>query len=179
MLSTADIVGEIGSLREKDARDELPMEMSMVLASGELDLSALEPGVFEAFGYNFGYICEDLELPTIEFDPWFDSAKVVAASCMGGGGDGGHTWESTNILCDSVEQAKTHWSALLNEPDREFMIVVNTVERDPSKPGSGWRWQKWGPYVGTHEVKHEYLNDETGIDKVLVASIIQVKHKEA
>lgn len=166
MLSTADIIGEIGTLREKDARDELPMEMSMVLASGELDLSVLETGVFESFSHNFGYICEDVELPTVEFDPWFDLSED------------GHQWEQSNIVCDSVEQAKTHWHGLIGEADREFVIVFNTVEREPGKPNSGWRWKKWGPYIGTHEIKHDYLNDETGIDKVLLASIIQVNHKE-
>ena len=177
MLSTADIIGEIDTLRDKDARDELPMEMSMVLASGELDLSLLETGVFESFSHNFGYICEDVELPTLEFDPWFDSG--VQGSCLDPNG-GGHQWEMSNIVCDSIEQAKKHWQAYMDDPEREFMIIVNPVQRNPANAGtgSGWRWKKWGPYVGTHEIQHEFLDDEEAIDKVLLASIIQVNHKE-
>jgi hypothetical protein len=153
------------------------LAMSMVLASGELDLTAVEQGVYEAFGYNFGYIAEEIEITGIEFDPWFDSG--VQGSCLDPNG-GGHQWEMSNIVCDSVEQAKKHWQAYMDDPEREFMIVVNPVQRNPANAGTGvgWRWKKWGPYIGTHEIQHEFLDDEEGIDKVFLASIIQVNHKE-
>ena len=41
-----------------------------------------------------------------------------------------------------------------------------------------WRWHKWGDYIGHHEIKHEYLNDEEGIDFVFVWHLIPVVKDE-
>lgn len=42
-------------------------------------------------------------------------------------------------------------------------------------PECGWRWHKWGPYIGTKNPTHEYLADEPDIDKVVCFSIYKVR----
>lgn len=32
--------------------------------------------------------------------------------------------------------------------------------------GGGWRWEKWGPYIGTQRSVADYLHDEPDIDYV-------------
>ena len=39
----------------------------------------------------------------------------------------------------------------------------------------GWRWHKWGEYIGVHEPQHEYLSYEKGIDYVLSYDLEIVK----
>ena len=42
-------------------------------------------------------------------------------------------------------------------------------------PDCGWRWHKWGPYIGTQEPQCEYLADEPVIEKVICFSIYKVR----
>ena len=42
-------------------------------------------------------------------------------------------------------------------------------------PTCGWRWHKWGPYIGTQEPQCEYLADEPEIEKVICFSIYKVR----
>jgi hypothetical protein len=48
----------------------------------------------------------------------------------------------------------------LRNSDRKFAVGFNPIEQDPENPGGGWRWHKWGGYIGNHDVQHEYLDDE-------------------
>jgi hypothetical protein len=37
----------------------------------------------------------------------------------------------------------------------------------------GWRWHKWGEYIGKYEPQYEYLYDEPEIEKVYVYHIYE------
>jgi hypothetical protein len=52
--------------------------------------------------------------------------------------------------------------------------VISTFEVHKS-PECGWRWRKWGPYIGTKTPMCEYLADEPDIDKVVCFSIYKVR----
>jgi hypothetical protein len=54
------------------------------------------------------------------------------------------------------------------------VIFCTKILKDPDYPGSGWRWHKWGPYIGTKDPQCEYLNDEPEIDEVVVFNIYKV-----
>ena len=54
------------------------------------------------------------------------------------------------------------------------VIFINTVKRNPNAPCCGWRWHKWGKYIGTQNPQCEYLNDETDIEEVVCFSIYKV-----
>jgi hypothetical protein len=54
------------------------------------------------------------------------------------------------------------------------VILCCKVTKDPDSPCSGWRWHKWGPYIGTQNPQCEYLNDEPEIDEVIIFSIYKV-----
>lgn len=54
------------------------------------------------------------------------------------------------------------------------VIVFFDVYRDKRFPFSGWRWHKWGPYIGTKKPSKEYLNDEPEIDHVICFNIYKV-----
>lgn len=54
------------------------------------------------------------------------------------------------------------------------VVLAFKVHKDPQHPCCGWRWHKWGQYIGTQSPKCEYLNDEPEIEEVVVFSIYKV-----
>lgn len=76
-------------------------------------------------------------------------------------------------VCDSIEQVLALYPEL-EAPGRGFMVTLTEVRRENQEPGGGWRWHKWGPYIGTYEPKHEYLYDED-IERVFVFRIYERK----
>jgi hypothetical protein len=89
-------------------------------------------------------------------------------------------------VCDSVENLLTHAPELITS-ERQFVITLTSVRRDQQSPSGGWRWHKWGDYIGSHDIQCEYLYDEEGIDevfcyhvfeKVKVIALADLKHGE-
>lgn len=54
-------------------------------------------------------------------------------------------------------------------PNHRFVIFFSPFENDHTNgyETQGWRWHKWGEYIGKHIPCYEYLSDEKGIDYVL------------
>jgi hypothetical protein len=76
-------------------------------------------------------------------------------------------------VCDSAEQLLEKCPALEGDPQRKFVVTFTPIVRANQDPSCGWRWHKWGPYIGTQEREHEYLYDEKDIDEVLVYHIYE------
>lgn len=51
---------------------------------------------------------------------------------------------------------------------------MTSIYKNQQPPVGGWRWHKWGSYIGTYESKHEYLYDED-IDMIYVYHIYEIK----
>ncbi len=66
-------------------------------------------------------------------------------------------------------------TAMTTAPDIEYVILLTPMFNTHDMEIGGWRWHKWGEYIGRHEVSHEYLSFETGIDYVLVWELIPLK----
>lgn len=77
-------------------------------------------------------------------------------------------------VCDTVEQVLELYKNDLENPDRMFCISFGAISKEDQPKDGGWRWHKWGPYIGTHEPQHEYLYNEQGIDQVLVYHIFEI-----
>jgi hypothetical protein len=78
-------------------------------------------------------------------------------------------------VCDNPEQILAKFYSDLMDPAREFIIVLVEVKRADQEPQGGWRWHKWGEYIGTQNPQNEYLYDDTHIDSVLTYSIYEKK----
>lgn len=52
------------------------------------------------------------------------------------------------------------------DSERRFVVAFTRVRREDQPADGGWRWHKWGQYIGKHEPRCEYLYDEDGIDEV-------------
>ena len=62
------------------------------------------------------------------------------------------TWFNQEGVADNIEQIKKY----------NCVISVTPVYQDKSNEGKGggWRWHKWGKYIGKLNHQYEYLDDE-------------------
>lgn len=72
-------------------------------------------------------------------------------------------------VCDNASQILERY-----QPKEDEVVIMVPVFREPDQPYSGWRWHKWGPYIGVHQHHCEYLNDEENIDFVFCFSIYKI-----
>ena len=65
-------------------------------------------------------------------------------------------------VADNIEQIKEYFKEEIQDPKRRYFISVTFVEQEKENKGKGggWRWHKWGEYIGTLNSKCEYLDDE-------------------
>jgi hypothetical protein len=82
-------------------------------------------------------------------------------------------FHSTYGVCDSPEQfLASDVYKFYNERPEEFVANLIEVRKADQPAQGGWRWHKYGPYIGTHEKQCEYLADEEGIESVFCYHII-------
>lgn len=58
--------------------------------------------------------------------------------------------------------------------DGQVCIRATPIFRDAQPHGGGWRWHKWGDYIGTKTPTEEYLSDEAEIEFVYAFTIYGV-----
>ena len=68
-------------------------------------------------------------------------------------------------VCDSVENLLERIPELVTS-EREFVVLLTEIDRDTQPEEGGWRWHKWGDYIGTQTPTCEYIYDEPIIDLV-------------
>ena len=69
-------------------------------------------------------------------------------------------------VCDTPQQFMEDYGKVLKDDERTFIVTFCKIEKDPENKGKGggWRWHKWGPYVGHGIPTTEYLDDEESFD---------------
>ena len=75
-------------------------------------------------------------------------------------------------VCDSVEQLLAACPEL-EASERKFIVTVTSVRKANQPKFCGWRWHKWGQYIGEHKPHREYLYDEPEIKEVLCFHIYE------
>ena len=77
-------------------------------------------------------------------------------------------------VCDSPEQLLATCPELESSP-RRFVVSMNRLLKARMHPEGGWRWHKWGPYIGEQKPECEYLFDEPTIEEVWTFHIYEAK----
>ena len=78
-------------------------------------------------------------------------------------------------VCDNIDQVKAKYAKWLNDPNLNFCISFTSVKKSEQSKSGGWRWHKWGGYIGTQDPKCEYLYDEEDIEEVFAYHIFHLK----
>ena len=79
-------------------------------------------------------------------------------------------------VCDSVEQLLAACPEL-EAPGRDFVVTLTKVRKADQPEDGGWRWHKWGEYIGTQNPTTEYLHDEPNIEEVYCFHIYEREPK--
>lgn len=77
-------------------------------------------------------------------------------------------------VCDNHEQILEKCPMLVTSKDK-YVIGLTKVRKDKQPLFGGWRWSKWGEYIGDMKPTDKYLRDEKEIDQVYVFEVYQVK----
>jgi hypothetical protein len=73
-------------------------------------------------------------------------------------------------VCDDVEQILAHHPDI-KESAQHFVVGVIAIRKEWEPDRDGWRWHKWGEYIGTQKSSCEYLADEPEIEQVYVYQV--------
>ncbi len=126
----------------------------------------LHAGVYEIPGFNFHLAMErdrtngrrfEMDYPTWPMhEPWLNAYGV----------------------CDSPAQFLEHYKGVIHSDLRYYCVAFTRLDRKDQSADGGWRWHKWGPYIGTQKPQHEYLYDDTHIDTVWVYHVYELTKDE-
>jgi len=75
-------------------------------------------------------------------------------------------------VCDHYQQILDKCPLLISS-NRKFLITVTKIEKSNEPIEGGWRWHKWGEYIGEQKPQCEYLVDEPLIKEVFVYHIYE------
>jgi hypothetical protein len=122
-------------------------------------------GIYLNGGTNFehefdGYIDFDHNFPALGEIEEFADKKFGSLNSYG--------------VADNIEQVLALYKEDLNNPNRKFCIATDIIYKSDQSEWGGWRWEKWGRYIGTHHIQSEYLYHETGIDQVMLYHIYEI-----
>lgn len=76
-------------------------------------------------------------------------------------------------VCDNYEQILENIPQLVSDPDRKFFIILKEMLKSEQPKYGGWRWCKWGSYIGTQNSVADYLFDEPEVEKIICFQIHQ------
>ena len=88
--------------------------------------------------------------------------------------DATEEYESFYGVCDNLEQVLEKYKDKVEDPAKNYIITLTPVLREEQSPDYGWRFHKWGEYIGTHNIKYEYLYEQKDIDLVYVYHLYRV-----
>jgi hypothetical protein len=109
--------------------------------------SELQKGIYEVF--HFG---------SSSFPRGYEHYPEFSINCYG--------------VCDTVEQLLEACPELLSS-ERQFTVTLTPIVKSEQPSDGGWRWHKWGPYIGTQNPQCEYIYDEVNIEQVYVYHIYE------
>lgn len=73
-------------------------------------------------------------------------------------------------VADNEQQIYEYYEDL-KDSKRKFVISISPVCK---RYDGGWRWHKWGRYIGTQKRTAEYLRDEEDIDLVYCFHLYEI-----
>jgi hypothetical protein len=145
-------------------REKIGIPSDFVYLPQTDDAWIIEPGIYKSnFAYNFSE--EECEETLVSPNSKYQSIMLKGVLNMSKEDQEfieNYEWVDSYGVADSVEQIKEHYAKLIHDPNRKYIIALTIVTQDISNKGKGggWRWHKWGEYIGTLDRKCEYLDDE-------------------
>ena len=164
-----------------------PGPMAVLLSGGESqDIVGMTPtpGVYECLNLSNvlrGVTIGDKQLDVREY-PVFDEHQVewdrVRALRDAGSTEAriDHELFTQSDIedTDDIEQILTYFADRVADPTRAYVIGLLTVRKATQPDRGGWRWHRWGEYIGVHEPQREYIHDEPVIEQAICFHLLEV-----
>jgi hypothetical protein len=80
-------------------------------------------------------------------------------------------------VADNLSQIKERFAKYWTVPDRQFFLALTIMRKNEMDSEGGWRWHKWGEYIGTQEPQCEYLYDEPVIKRAVCFHFHEVEKR--
>jgi len=119
--------------------------LSAILSDGHGETTEIETGIYLVPHHNFGNDIANKKNDYFTFGDYELSPYGV---------------------CDTIEQFKQKYAYWLEAPNLNFCISFCKVVKSEQPEWDGWRWHKWGEYIGEYEITCEYLFDEPIVESV-------------
>lgn len=151
---------------EQDRRKGLAKEHKFKYVPQDDKSLLQEVGIYQcSFAFNFS----EAEFEETKQLSWEDRYKIFP-----------DFEKNTYGVADNVEQIKKYYKDQVEDPEKKYAICVTPVwqEKENAGNGGGWRWHKWGEYIGELNPQYEYLDDEDfgdDFEYVLVFTIYKIK----
>jgi hypothetical protein len=126
-----------------------------VVAGHKVPPERIEAGIYTCGHWNFGQLI--VRPPMIEEWPQLADDQVDAIG-----------------VCDSPEQMLEAIGSTLRASERKFCVSLVRIRRDQQPPEGGWRWHKWGTYIGKQQPTCEYLYREPVIEEVWTYHVFEL-----
>jgi len=75
-------------------------------------------------------------------------------------------------VCDNASQIIERYDL-----SGDVIVIMTPIFREDQPEDGGWRWHRWGRYIGEKNPEYEYLYDEKDIELVFVFSMIKLIKK--
>lgn len=124
-----------------------------------------ETGIYQSsFPFNF----PEEEFEELQNLSWEDKYEIF-----------GNSEKITYGVADTIEQIKEYYREEIVDRENNYVLALTPVwqERENKGKGGGWRWHKWGEYIGKLNPKCEYLDDEEfgeDFEYIIIFRIYQV-----
>jgi hypothetical protein len=76
-------------------------------------------------------------------------------------------------VCDNYEQVLSYIPELKTK-ENHYVVFLTSMKKKHQPPRDGWRWEKWGEYIGVQDSQADYLYDEPVIEEVFVYHVCEV-----
>lgn len=129
---------------------------------GENKPVRLSQGVYEISHFSFGY---EIGLGSADTDNTYPLLHHT------GGPD---EYLGCYGVCDNWQQVVQQCAELQPGHSGLYAMSVTPIRKSEQPPEGGWRWHKWGAYIGTGKPTREYLYNEPRFEVVYVYHIYEI-----
>ena len=101
-------------------------------------------------------------------EPWEEGSKYGLSV------EGIGTYPTSYYVDDSPEDFIRKYRDILEAHENKLAVFFTPIRKEDQDPKGGWRWHKWGEYIGEKTPEMEYIYDEPKISIVYVVHISRV-----
>lgn len=78
-------------------------------------------------------------------------------------------------ICDNASQVLETYHKLVDDPNRLYVVFLSPVFKCDQQPEAGFKWKRYGKYIGVHKRKESLLVDEPDIGFIFKYNIYEIK----